>query len=174
MSTNLVIEPTQTELSFLNADYIKSIESKLPCLLKTKDKYFEQTLVYLICSNSTGVYVVPLTNPRKFQHFLVKTSNHDRLGGLIYSNLKFEIDTEHFTISNWDANYEPGILIWKGSELILVTNNPNEIKFQEFTLNKELMGFGKISATFPKWQITIGEGREKKILWKTCTENTDN
>ena len=174
MLENLTIKPTQPELSFLDKDYINNIESKLPCFLFSHDKFDKQTFACLLCSYSKKLYAVPFIGDNKFQWYFVDNTNHSHIGGIIFPNVNVEIFTEHFELIDGSVNFAPGSLIWEGSQLNIVVHKPNKPGILKFNLQNDLKGFGKIRATFPKWQITIGEGKEKKILWKVDVRNTNN
>lgn len=84
--------------------------------------------------------------------------------GLIFAGVRIEID-ETSVFSLEDSHSKPGDLVRK--ETVLLVRAKGKLGAVDFiVLESDLTSTGTLSAGFRKWQIVLGSGHEKRVLWQ--------
>lgn len=118
----------------------------------------------LIGTSKTGKKAaLILTRNHQFTWF--EADGADRWAGLVFPGVRIEIDeTTVFT-----ADYSralPGNLVREGTCLYARAKAHAFGGFDAIVLESDLAPTGDLSAGFTKWQVVLGSGHEKRVLWK--------
>lgn len=106
---------------------------------------------------------VLLDGPHAFTFF--DTSSASNWRGIIISNVRIELDEE----SAFDpdkVDFSPGAIVRSKKEISLCAKAPNSFgSFSFLTMDSNLSIESSLEVGFLNWQIVLGEGREKRILF---------
>ncbi len=84
--------------------------------------------------------------------------------GLVFAGVRIEID-EKSVFSLEDSQAKPGHLVRK--ETVLLVRAKGKTGAANFVvLESDLISTGTLSAGFTKWQVVLGSGYEKRVLWQ--------
>lgn len=102
-----------------------------------------------------------------FQYFL--SAGNDSWRGLIIPGVRVEVDET--TVFDPSASTPLGAAIRTDTRLALRAKTEHSFGASySFTLHDELVLAEELRAGFTKWQIVIGEGPMKRVLWQTSDE----
>ncbi|GGA91249.1 hypothetical protein GCM10011491_19070 [Brucella endophytica] len=130
-------------------------------LILPRVKYEETVLVGHIDSVAMAVF---LSGSYAFDFF---ESANENWGGLIIPNVRIEVDeTDLFNPDQTGASL--GTVIRKDTRLIIRARRERfSGPSTEITLHDGLASAEELRAGFNKWQVVIGEGLSKRVLWRT-------
>jgi hypothetical protein len=112
-----------------------------------------------------------LSGQNAFQCF--ETAGKDEWRGLIIPNVRIELDETSVFEPN-QISIPLGTLIRVDTRLTIWAKRDHSIgSSTSFTLHDELASINEFRAGFTRWQIVIGEGREKRVLWQKLDESKD-
>lgn len=117
----------------------------------------------LIGRENDKVVAVQLAGPQAFSCYACDQSGND--GGIFIANVRIEVDEA----SAFNAQYEDvalGSVVRKECQLAIRARFPTAIRPSYVTLHDDLPSAGSHQAGFKRWQIVLGEGPAKRILWE--------
>ncbi|OAE50058.1 hypothetical protein A7J67_04490 [Achromobacter xylosoxidans] len=117
----------------------------------------------LIGWENDRVVVVQLEGPQAFSCYACDQSEND--GGILIANVRIEVDEA----SAFNAQYEDvalGSVVRKECQLAIRAKFPTAIRPSYVTLHGDLPSAGTHQAGFKRWQIVLGEGPARRILWE--------
>lgn len=117
----------------------------------------------LIGRENDKVVAVQLAGPQAFSCYACDQSGND--GGILIANVRIEVDEA----SAFNARYEDvalGSVVRKECQLAIRARFPTAIRPSYVTLHDHLPSAGTHQAGFKRWQIVLGEGPAKRILWE--------
>ena len=95
-----------------------------------------------------------------------ESADNQSWSGLIVPKVHIEVDQS--TAFNPAAVDVPlGSVLRIDTRLVVEVRTERSFKSKVVTLHEKLMPTGEATAGFYKWQIVIGEGDEKRVLWRT-------
>lgn len=104
-----------------------------------------------------------LTGSHQFTWF--EADGADRWVGLVFPGVRIEIDET----SVFSAEYSralPGNLVREGTLLYAKAKAHASGGFDAIVLESDLPQTGDLSAGFTKWQVVLGNGSEKRVLFR--------
>lgn len=111
-----------------------------------------------------------LTGPQRFSWHL--SEGADCWSGLVFSSIRIEMD-ESSAFSPQSIQPPLGSLVREGTSLV-ARATPSEFRGSNtVVLEKDLPSAGQLSVGFRRWQVVLGHGTEKRVLFKVG-EPTDS
>ncbi|KGK57290.1 hypothetical protein NC00_13425 [Xanthomonas cannabis pv. phaseoli] len=118
----------------------------------------------LVGTSKTGKNaVLILSGSHQFSWFEAEAA--DRWVGLVFSGVHIEID-ETSVFSSEYLRAQPGNLVREGTSLFARAKAHAFGDFDVIVLESELSPMGDLSARFTKWQVVLGSGSEKRVLFR--------
>lgn len=100
-----------------------------------------------------------------------KSAGNHHWRGLIVPNVRVEVDET----SIFDPDYDGvplGSIVRSDTRLIIRAQAEHTFgQATAITLHQDLAPTGDFKAAFGQWQVVIGEGVERRVLWRTPTPN---
>lgn len=129
-------------------------------LILPTSKYEETILVGQFNEVAVAVF---LSGQHKSQFF--ESEGNERWGGLIIPSVRVEIDETSF-VDAYSADAPPLSVIRTDKRLAVVTKTERSFGHSmQVVLHDDLMSAGEFQAAFTNWQIVLGEGQNKRIMW---------
>ncbi|MFS8047030.1 hypothetical protein [Rhizobium sp. BR 314] len=112
-----------------------------------------------------------LSGLHAFQYF--ESAGNDSWKGLIIPNVRVEVDETSVFDPN-QISIPLGTLIRIDTRLTIWAKGERSFDAStSATLCDDLPSTGEFRAAFSRWQIVIGEGQEKRVLWQKSDESND-
>ena len=115
----------------------------------------------LVVGTSDKPIAVILQDEYSYDWF--ETEKGENWTGLIIPNLRVEVDEN----SAFDARFERsplGVAVRKGAELSICAKAQNSRGLAHITIEDGLPSLGEHKVGFKRWQLVLGEGREKRVI----------
>ncbi|QSQ54332.1 hypothetical protein ISN36_09210 [Xanthomonas translucens pv. undulosa] len=107
--------------------------------------------------------VLILTGSHQFTWF--EAVGADRWVGLVFPGVRIEIDETSVFSADYSRSL-PGNLVREGTSLLARAKAHAFGGFDGIFLETDLPSTGNLSAGFAKWQVVLGSGHEKRVLWQ--------
>ncbi|TCN19811.1 hypothetical protein [Sinorhizobium americanum] len=135
-------------------------------LILPRTKYEATMLVGYVDKAPAAVF---LSGQFAFQYLL--STGNDNLGGLIVPGVRVEVsESSVFDPNQTSAPF--GAVIRTDTRLVIRAKSEHAFGgSSSVTLHDELASAGELYAAFTKWQIVIGEGQAKRVLWQSPDES---
>ena len=129
-------------------------------LILPTSKYEETILVGQFNEVAMAVF---LSGQHKSQFF--ESEGNEQWGGLIIPSVRVEIDETSF-VDAYSSGVPPLSVIRTDKRLALATKKERSFgRSIQVVLHDDLMSAGEFQAAFTNWQIVLGEGQNKRIMW---------
>lgn len=143
---------------------IGSIGQAAPLTLVLPRNRYEETILIGLCSNGPAALFLSGTN--QFDWF--ESASNDSWHGLLIPKVYIEVD-ETSIFDPRQLESKSGTVVRKGTQLIAQANqNPGRSfrKLAPVILEDGLPPISEEEAGFLHWQIVLGSGREKRVLYE--------
>ncbi len=131
-------------------------------LILPRTQYEETVIIGHIEKAPVAVF---LSGQHAFQYFLATGSNNWR--GLIVPNIRVEVD-ETTVFDPDESRASLGAVIRTDTRIVIRAKSERSSNSSTgITLYDDLSSAGEFQAGFKKWQVVIGNGPEKRVLWQT-------
>ncbi|GAA3075503.1 hypothetical protein GCM10010520_23270 [Rhizobium viscosum] len=122
----------------------------------------EETVLFGHLNNVTMAVFLSGQNP--FLSF--ESADNKSWMGLIVPDVSIEVDeTSAFNPAAIDTPL--GSVLRMDTRLAIEARTESSFRSKAITLHNDLMPAGEFSAGFKTWQVVIGEGHSKRVLWRT-------
>ena len=135
------------------------IAKPLSLILPTS-KYEETLLVGQLNDVPTAVF---LSGQHKSMFF--EAEGNESWGGLIIPSVRIEIDETSF-VDEYSSEAPMLSVTRTDTKLVVAAKAERSFGRQiQITLHEGLVSSGEAKAKFANWQIVLGEGQDKRVLW---------
>ncbi len=140
---------------------VGKVNSAKPLSLIQPTNSYEETL--LVGQSDEATVAVFLSGPYKATLF--ETKENTAFGGIIIPNVQIEIDET--SVVNLTRNDVPLLAVVRaGTRLeVLARSNQGFMDPKSVALYDNLESAGGFKAAFTRWQVVVGEGENKRIIW---------
>ncbi|WP_226781928.1 hypothetical protein [Oceaniglobus trochenteri] len=128
-------------------------------LILPTSKYEETLLVGQLEDLPTAVF---LSGQHKSMFF--KTEGNESWGGLIIPSVRIEIDETSF-VDEYSSEAPMLSVTRTDTKLVVAARSERSFGQVQITLHEGLVSSGEAKAKFANWQIVLGEGQDKRVLW---------
>lgn len=138
----------------------KTCIAKPLSLILPNSKYEETLLVGQLNDVPTAVF---LSGQHKSMFF--KTEGNGRWGGLIVPSVRIEIDETSF-VDEYSSEAPMLSVTRTDTKLVVAAKAERSFGRQiQIALHEGLVSSGEAKAKFANWQIVLGWGQDKRVLW---------
>ena len=146
---------------------VGKVGSAKPLSLIIPTNNYEETIIVGHIDNENAA--VFLSGQFRSQYF--ESNGNESWGGIIIPDVRIEVDeTSSLDAASTDT---PPISVTRIDTRIVIAAR-NERSFGRstlVTLHDDLVTTGAFQAVFAQWQIVIGNGPEKRVLWSTRNDS---
>ncbi|GFE67252.1 hypothetical protein [Litoreibacter roseus] len=128
-------------------------------LILPTSKYEETLLVGQLDELPTAVF---LSGQHKSMFF--KTEGNESWGGLIIPSVRIEIDETSF-VDEYSSEAPMLSVTRTDTKLVVAARSERSFGQVQITLHEGLDSTGEAKAKFANWQIVLGKGQDKRVLW---------
>lgn len=129
-------------------------------LILPRTKYEAAVLIGQLEAASAAVF---LTAPHRFKFFLSAGNTH--WGGLIVPDVKIELDETSLFDPDYDGSPLGSVIRMDTRLVVRAITERSFGHASQITLRSDLAPILQGSAAFSRWQVVIGEGRGKRVLF---------
>jgi len=142
--------------------HVASASSCTPLSLLLPRSHLDEPLLIGTSNNGKSACLM-LSGPHQFSWF--ESEGADRWFGLAYPSVRIEMD-ETSVFSPDYTQSALGNLIRKGTSLAVCAKS-REFRGQDFVMvENNLPSTGEASVGFTRWQVVLGHGHDKKVLFE--------
>ena len=160
-------------LTVFEEKFEKSVSS-LPCLVSIDIINSRPPLLCLVGNDLTERCIVPLTGENPFVKISQNQESVQQLKGVLFQNIKFEIDLESFSALEGVRTEKYGALILNGTNMEIIIKAKYGIFDSRVIIQENLNQFADFPAVFENWQITTLVNDMKQVLWSSIKSRNDN
>ena len=140
-------------------------DTKLPCFFIGNHITIGTAFPGLVAKDEGEYFLVPLGGEQRYRDLHITDNNLQNCEGVLVPNIEFEVQLNSFCQTH---NYEidiTGALLRRGKNMKILVSSEAVPSRAAILLKNGLTDTNKIEAIFTDWQIVVGEGENKQILW---------
>lgn len=135
-------------------------DAKPLSLILPTNTYEETILVGQVNGAATAVFLTG-----QYRSLFFESEGNENWGGLIIPNVRIEVD-ETSPVDAYRSDAPKLSVIRIDTRLVLAAKSERSFgRIVQVVLHDSLVSSGEFQAAFTNWQVVVGEGQNKRIVW---------